>query len=225
MKIKTGLAGVVATAAFLALSTNAALIAEYNFNNTDLTESASASVAGVSASSVLTIGAGLNEYYSGDGMRLGGNRSNFGFGGSATLANALSANNYLSFTVTPDAGKKLDFVSLTWFQQSNSNNGLNEWALFTDNLAFTAGNEINSGSVLDNSVGNPVSVDLTGLADATAVTEFRVYLYGAAGGSSASASITDAYQLNANVIPEPATFGLLVAFGGGILFLRRRFNS
>ncbi|MEI6891836.1 MAG: PEP-CTERM sorting domain-containing protein [Pontiella sp.] len=57
-------------------------------------------------------------------------------------------------------------------------------------------------------------------ADAT--TQSITFLTAESGSAS---GIINAVQLRTTAIPEPATLGLLGAFGGGILFIRRRFRT
>lgn len=126
-------------------------------------------------------------------------------------------------------------------------NGNSDWmsdAIATFNFNTAAVNINNSGDG-----NNMYTLNLTG-ADQFAVTAgatYMVQISGTAGGAGTSLLLWDKSDSNpytgglygipnggttasgrdggiaVNVIPEPATFGLVAVFGGGVLFIRRRF--
>lgn len=104
------------------------------------------------------------------------------------LAGAITANEYVSFTVTPGAGVELDLTSLTLragYTNSNSyTNKILTQTVLTDIDGFTAAAALGSVSTANTSTDNgsvvyqTLNIDLTGVQfqDITTATEFRIYL-------------------------------------------------
>lgn len=102
-------------------------------------------------------------------------------------------------------------------------------------LEVLAGGDINNGAAVTVASGTMAiynsdfnlpdfDVDLTTLADndlgAGGTATFRLSF---AGGNGSSGQNTYLDNVGISAVPEPATLGLVALFGGGLLFIRRRF--
>lgn len=138
----------------------------------------------------------------------------------ATLEDALTANNYIGFTVTPQ-DTALSFVTLAFdFSLSNATGSINPytttWGIFASTDGFEADNLLASGSFsVPNSSGvvwqNPSpSIDLSAVASLQAVSdavEFRIYFWdNYSAGNSGLVTRYDNISLSAVAVPEPATY-------------------
>ncbi len=235
------LAGIFGTAM---ASQGAWVIADYNFNTAvDADKLNDTALSGAVDASVFDLGAGLNNnttqsiidnattYDDGGGgvqNSIFGEANALGFDQSpGTLANAIIQNDYLEFSIAPEAGRSIDLGELSWVQYRwHNNRTLDEWGVFTslDGFASTpgAGDAFETGKV-SAAVGawDDESVDFAGttLTDADTLT-IRLYVYGASQGqSSNSNSGFDSFSLTA--VPEPSSTALL-GLGGLALALRRR---
>lgn len=233
-----------------AISSQAALIAGYDFNHTptatatvlsaDLATSslfaATATDANVTASN-LSVGSGLTgltyvsnteDYFQiaeGNGMSDGIHAD----GGDITafMDTAYAAGDYIEFTVTATAGSTLDLTTLT-FDFARADRGTNDYAVRTsvDGFSAYAALEDQAAPVGFPSVaGAAQSVDLSaaayqGLSDITFRVIFDDRQNNNGGGS---ASVIDNIIVNGTVvpIPEPSSTALL-GLGGLALILRRR---
>jgi hypothetical protein len=139
---------------------------------------------------------------------------------------------YFGFTVAADAGKTLNLESFKFDLVTIANLISDPQYIATAQLYYavdggtsfaTIGSALTSAATVA-TVFAPVesaNIDLSGITGASSV-EFRLGL-GDTRDSTARAAWIQGIQLNGTVIPEPATLGLLGAFGGGMLFIRRRF--
>ncbi|MGJ8641661.1 MAG: Ig-like domain-containing protein [Opitutaceae bacterium] len=138
-----------------------------------------------------------NTFGTTNAFSFGGPQSIFGFvdmNNSDNLASALSANDYMTFAVTPDSLHRLNLASLTFRTYAKElNNAPERWALFSSVNGFTVGNEIATGQTTDiltwDSATNNIVVDLSdskfqNLEDSI---EFRLYVYG--GNSSSNSAV------------------------------------
>lgn len=156
-------------------------------------------------------------------------------GGGFDFADAAQANydavtnsfsgGYQTFTVTADAGKTLDLTSLDFgIARGGTSGGPRGYVMY----AAIDGTLIDPASYIQRidadttslrSAPLATSVDLTGAAyQGISNVTFRFYAMSDSAGRTIG---FDAMTLNGSVIPEPATLGLVAAFGGGILFVRR----
>ena len=148
-------------------------LATWNFTgcNGAATKTASTVATGIAATTTfITRGAG----YSADSY--GGNS----FGGynidKTTLVDAISANDYLSFTITPSAGKKISISSIKFRPCSQTQT--RTFALFSSVTGFSAANVMGSGTALTNWGGIEISIPVSAINNVTSAVEFRIYMYG-----------------------------------------------
>lgn len=156
----------------------------------------------------------------GVGVTGNANRFNGNHWTETSLANAITANDYFSFTVNADPGYKFSVTNFT-FNFERSSTGGQDWTLRSSADSFAA--DLATFTGLANGTSHAADLALT---DLTGV-EFRFYGYngtGTAGSAGLEGSGND-LVLNGtvSVIPEPGTLALL---GAGIVLLfnfRRRF--
>jgi hypothetical protein len=139
----------------------------------------------------------------GDGDASGVDAAGIDFGSTGTLGSvgvqvidattgsfeaAIAGDDYMSFTVTPDAGSSLHLYSVTFKVAMKSVNAVDEYAV-TDAL----GNLIGNAAVITNATGitgtyQSVSVSLidTALETIDGATEFRIYAWGRGTSSTTS---------------------------------------
>ncbi|WP_372846721.1 PEP-CTERM sorting domain-containing protein [Pontiella sp.] len=146
------------------------------------------------------------------------------------LADAILNNEYFTFTVTADSGT-FDLTSIS-FDYGRWLNGAKDLYLFTSVDGFTDGDQLLKINDFAQSTVNDVPELSAGFDFAAAANaedyegltsvEFRIYFDHRAGSGGGNNVFLDNVVVNA-VIPEPATLGLVAVFGGGVLFIRRRF--
>ncbi|WP_372799272.1 hypothetical protein, partial [Pontiella sp.] len=135
----------------------------------------------------------------------GGAGADFGFedvNDSNDLSGAIQDNDYMEFTVTPNAGYKLNLESLSFRTYVETlDHSAERWALFSSVGGFTGGSEIVTGQTIDaggwTNASNNVVVDLPG-ADFQGLEEavtFRIYVYGG-GADTNSITLFDKVVLN-----------------------------
>lgn len=133
-------------------------------------------------SSNLTLGAGVT-------AATNGNR----FGGSSwsnTLANSITANDYIEFTVTPKPGFSLTATSFV-FHWDSSGTGPKNVALRSSLDSFA--NDL--GAIVPASIANANTINISGIVNIAAPITFRIYGYGA----SASTG-TGGFDINSNIV-------------------------
>jgi hypothetical protein len=138
-------------------------------------------------------------------------------GNSASAAIALTNNKYFEFTITPNAGFLLDLTSLT-FDAARGGGGTPRGYVVRSSLNSFATDLATADLLTVRPTYTPVSIDLSGFADAAGAVTFRVYSYSPGAGSSVD---YDNITVNGSVVPEPAT-GLLGVSGIVLLTVRRR---
>jgi len=229
--MKTAVLTILASVAFtLACSAQAALLAEYTFPAAN--GSPQNVAAGVDAGD-LGVGAGIPLQFSTSQATTNG-RSLFVRGNqlSDSESNAIAANDYWTFKVTPDAGKTLALSMIEFDYRVDG--GITDkeptWYVYSSVDGFTLGNNIGEFAITQVSQNKSwfnASVDLSALSGFDALdseTEFRVYVKGE--GSSSEIRRIDTIQLSGEVqmpapaVPEPMTASL--AGLGFIAMLTRR---
>ena len=114
----------------------------------------------------------------------GGSRDTFGYtdmNNGNNLALAITNNDYMTFTVSPTDGHKLDLSHLTFRTLVNQlNNSAERWALFSSVDGFTEGSHIAAGrtTAVATYVNNVVDLSDAKFQELTAPVEFRLYIYG-----------------------------------------------
>ncbi|MGE9269723.1 MAG: Ig-like domain-containing protein, partial [Verrucomicrobiales bacterium] len=117
-------------------------------------------------------------------LSFGGAQSNFGFtdmNGADDLSAAISANDYITFTITPEEDYEMSLTRLSFRSRVNSvANSAERWALFSSVTGFEAGEEIAVGRNLEEGVYVDHLVDLpvTEFQGLGEEVTFRLYLYG-----------------------------------------------
>jgi hypothetical protein len=136
---------------------------------------------------------------------------------------------YLSFTITPNAGMQIQFTSFSLDHFNTTNAGATVY-FFSDQAGFgSVGDAI--GSVFlpdyDTTTNYNAMVSLAGLTAATGPTEFRVY-FDTTATFGAGDVWTDNIQIEGTVsaipvaVPEPSSALLLGLAGLSACFVRRR---
>lgn len=140
------------------------------------------------------------------------------------------ANGAYDFTVSNNSGSSYALDFFRFDTGTFRPNAAHEWTVSIQSGDLTA-QTVLSGSA-DNITGGVTDwydydIALSGitggnvLADGESVT-FRLDMAGGTG-ASGHHQYVDNIAISGNVIPEPATLGLVAAFGGAVLFIRRRF--
>jgi hypothetical protein len=174
-----------------------------------------------------------NVFGTANGFEFGGALSNFGFtdmNNANNLGLAMDNNDYMTFTVTPANGYKLNLSRFTFRTRVNDqNNSAERWALFSSIGGFANGAEIATGQTTDiaswTNAGNNVAIDLWTepvLQGLTNAVTFRLYIYGGNANTS-SATLFDKVILRGSAtlatIPVIDDFGVGVVPGGASMVL------
>lgn len=95
---------------------------------------------------------------------------------ATTLAAAITGNDYITFTITPSAGKAVSIADIKI--RPVSQNRARSFSLFSSKNGFAAANVI--GTISGNGNNNlPLqTIAVTGHTNITTATEFRIYIYG-----------------------------------------------
>jgi hypothetical protein len=227
----------LAAAGFLLapLSSHAAvIISQFNFT---ANSAASADTEAITSTSSITQGAGISgAIFANDRLEIRGNQD------TATNSNntlesqqppAITANDYITFTVTVPVGQVMSLSSLD-YRWATENAYRQSFGIYSDKTGFTYAN-ILDGLHQSGSAGTggsmtaftPRSIDLSGIAslqDLTDTTvEFRFYIAHPQSSSALRAWAFDDIELSGTVaaVPEPAS-ALLGGIGLLALLRRRR---
>lgn len=227
----------LATAASLSTAHGSIVLAGYDFDTganvgtrapTVTATNISASDFGVGAGLIDVLatqaGSGANDaegnpFGTANNRNFGGKKDEFGFS-TGNLAAAITANDYMTFSVTPENGESFDLESFTFlgYRGSNGTRAAQNWSLFSSVGGFATSTD-NIGTGTNASGWNNQIVTLGDeFNNVSTTTEFRLYIYGTSGGPTNSQTIFDKVIVNgvAIAVPEPSTLALLGA-GLGLL--------
>jgi hypothetical protein len=166
---------------------------------------------------------------SSDNMGISNSGNNFYFNGLVNTNSPGVPANYLTWTLTVDAGSQLELteVKFDYWNEQASGFGVS-YALrssvdgFTSDLASVENYLVSDIATLTADL-DALGTTFEGL---TGSIDFRIYAYGdvAFNESGERGRLDSIYHSGATTaIPEPGTFGLVTVFGGAVLFIRRRF--
>ena len=159
---------------------------------------------------------------------------------AATYAGAVTAQDYFTFTVTPNAGYAVDYEDLNLYVAMNGAAGnsaaTNDLSLASDVDGFTTPLTTvtaNHTAGVGGTENNPISTSLgTTLQGITAPVEFRLYLHSPTGVPNGlglgwifnAGQVHDDLHLLGTVsqVPEPTTLGLLSLSSLALIGLRKR---
>jgi hypothetical protein len=159
----------------LSLNSYSQLLQWNTFGNlgTETTEPSVVNDINISTSN-LTFGSGVTP--AANGNRFGGsNWWNTGDSATSTLAQAVAGNDYIQFTVTPNAGFAFTPTSFV-FSWDRSNSGPTSVTLRSSVDGYVANLGTVAGMAASLTTGNTITI--TGLVDITTATTFRLYGYG-----------------------------------------------
>lgn len=179
------------------------------------------------ASAQLSLGSGVSASSAND---------TFGASGfnSLSLADAITANQYLRITIAPEAGQAISFTSLSFLTGLSSVPSAGDFhgALLSGATGFTAADALHTYAF--NTTTAPLQTATlsgeAGLQGLTTATEFRLYGWRDTSGTSTFRfrSLTGydvAIQGTISAVPEPSTYALIAGtttLAGVLLFRRRR---
>ena len=150
-------------------------------------------------------------------------------------ANAISGNDYYSFTITPDSGFEFDLTELDFGTEFSSTDadvtGLEASYVvrssvdgFASNIGSTFIEDFESTSTLS-FTNRTVSLSATDFQNVASAIEFRIYTYDNSGAATRLSRVDNVILTGTvNAIPEVNSFSALLGFAAvmAVLGLRRR---
>ncbi len=231
---------VPALVAAMALSSQAAVIANYDFAGSSLASS---------DSELNTTASALSDYSTdNDGAAnpatsrnilgsvsasvgnpspgIAGTFQHFGGGGTpvGSLAEALSENIYIGFTIAPTGGATIDFTNFTIDVQKVAGGAAFYGWLLVDqnNNGWDIGDQIGAeDSFTQIGAWETMSFDASSLTGVSTATSFRIYL-GSDGTGASNGINVDNLVMNGTVTPVPEPRAALLGGLGLLALLRRR---
>jgi len=153
-----------------------------------------------------------------------------GWGGSSALNNLIAGERYMSITIKANTGYQLNLDGAT-VSIDGSRNGSGAPNTFYI-TATTSGTTTTA-----NQIGSSTSLPLTGASNVYDINaafsgaewdgltdEVEIRIYGGGNSTTGNMHFNDMSITGGSIvaIPEPATLGIVVVFGGSILFIRRQ---
>jgi len=208
-------------AAYVAVSAQAAVLAQYTFGTVDTPTFAATTTDPLLTASAVTGNAALTAFnlqtnlgYASQPVLL-----NIPSSGSTTAANAVTNASYFSFTVDPTSvGATFSLTNLTFDAARGGSGSPRGWVVRSsaDSFATNLGTS-DIGTVRSTFTNYSVSLTGSSFQDLTGPITFRIYSYSP---STLSSVEYDNITLNGVAIPEPSSLALLAA--GGLLIAKRR---
>ncbi len=227
-----GLAAIAAGVFALSGTSSAAILLKYDFGTaTEANLNPSTTGPGVTSTAISNPGglikrnSGIN-YAGSSGPRVVGWE---GVGNvSGTLSQALVANQFFTFSLTPVVGQKLDLTNITFFANTGATTAIArtfELQASTDGTNFATVriaempfNDLTSAALFD--------ISLASYTNITTQTTFRISFYDATNGgatwSSGNWVRMDDITVNGTVSPIPEPSACFLGFAGMLAFLRRK---
>lgn len=179
------------------------------------------------AATTLTRGAGI----SASGLSNSFNSNSFD---SSNLSDAITANEYLTFSVTPNSGYQVSLSTLdVSFRRSSTGPNAFQWVYSLDSFAtegVNIGSEISYTSTTTNGT-DQTQINLSGISALQSITGtamFRLYAYGASGTSGSFAIGRAGSDLaiggSLTAVPEPSTYAAILGMItlASVMTVRRR---
>ena len=228
-----------AASVLIGSSAQAAVLASYEFTGAD------AAARAVATTSAADLTAGSFSFASAFSDDVTASRAGFSSGGNifarvtattaSDLTGSITANEYVTVTITPDSGFELNLTSVTvdlgYTNSLAAGVGKSlSTSVFSSVDGFAAANVLGTKTFTAANNGTNytyenLNIDLTGAAyqNLSGPLEFRIYLYDEANAITDTQPIhrIDNFTLNGAVIPEPSA-ALLGSLGILVLLRRRR---
>lgn len=239
MRNKTSISQVLLPLVLIVLSSvaplQAQILVQYNFTTNADPSTVAANTTASPTTISYPLGGVSGSGRSGDGnlFARGASSSSGGLIFQNSLANAITANDYFQFSLTPDSGYSVNLTSLTvdWGGQAGSLNSFTfNYGLTSSVDGHTASDVIGIGSRAVSGTPatfGPQSLSLSAakFQGLSAPVTFRLYFYATdIVGTDSWNKIgrVDNITLNGAVIPEPSTYALFGIGLGALMILRRR---
>jgi len=243
MKIRLVVIGALAGFAALASTSSAEIISTFEFTGGSLTPTMGAYA---TANSITVSDFSISPLYgdffdnggSGDHLRISGDDNT-----DSGTGTSLGLGKYMSFTVNNNSGDTLSLTALSFNVKASNVYSYSNSRVYSDVHGFDAVVDDTIGKIGKEGDGSTdwavQTLDLESLGNAGQGTNITMGDFLVADGGSvtfyvpwvdASSSATryvdvDDISISGTVIPEPATFGLLAVFGGGLMFIRRKLRN
>ena len=220
--MKNKLTMIAAFSVAAAVTSQAAVISDWSFANvTGLVPDADIAVGTTliaAADNTVATGITSSDLLSGGSLKY---ENAGGVAGELNLKNfhitAAPGRGEFYYTLTADAGKTINVNSLTMTSRRNGGGAPTKlkWWVSIDGGAFDVYGAVVTGVPVAE-VSNTFTESIAGAGSLT----FKFLLDDA----TANGNIHfNQFEIDGSVIPEPATLGMVALFGGGILFIRRKF--
>jgi len=122
-------------------------------------------------------------------ISFGGSRDNLGFTRAGDLENAITENEYLTFTVSPASSVQMNFSRFTFRARAEDlTESATSWALYSSVDGFDQANAIANGNIelADEWTDHIIDLSSTSLQGLSETTELRLYIYDGRNNSQSS---------------------------------------